>query len=1242
MVSRIIEACARHPLFVFLGVAIAAVIAWISIQRTKVDAIPDLGDPQVIVFTEWMGQSPTTVEDQVTYPLVSALVSTPEVADVRGLSMFGMSFVYVVFDEDAELDRARTRVAQRIAGVQLPPGVEAKLGPEASGVGWVFQYVVTDQSGTLTPPQLRALQDYDLRLAIGEVPGVAEVATIGGYEKQYQVTVDPELLRSHGVAPADVARAIADSTGEVGGRVIEMTSREYYVRSRGYIQREQDVASIVVSPHGSGRPVTIADIGRVSVGPEQRRGALDWNGGGEAVGGIVVMRQGENALEVIRRVKERIASLQRTLPAGVKIETAYDRSALIERSIDTLEGALIEEAIAVALVIVLFLLHLRSALVPILSLPIAVLLAFIPMHLLGIESTIMSLGGIAIALGAAVDAEIVMVEACHKKLEHAPPGADRRVLLAQAAREVTPAIFYSLLIVAVAFLPVFALTGQAARLFQPLAWTKTFVMLAAALLSITLAPALRDLAIRGKVRPESRHPISRAIIAVYRPFVYVALRRPWTTALIGAFAIASAVPLATRLGSEFMPPLDEGDILYMPMTLSGVSIDQARDQLTLQDQVLRSFPEVDSVFGKVGRAESATDPAPLAMVETTVRLKPRAQWRRMPQPRWWSAWAPGFLAAALRPLWPDDRPITWNELTREMDARMRFPGWANAWTFPVKTRLDMLATGIRTEVGIKILGRDVDDLPEIERIGLQLEELLRPIRGTTSATYERGLGGLYIDVTPRRDQLARYGLTVGDVGRVVEMAIGGAPVATTIEGRNRVSINVRYPQDLRADVEALRRLPVAIGGGGGTPMGRTGALEQARPWMLAQTGGMGGMGGGSARGPEPLRPQLPEPSITADAPMAAPPPMGSSSSSMRGGAAAGSTMGGGAPVLAPAAPVTGSGTPWVTLGELAEIEVIEGPPMVRDEDGRIAGYVYVDIDDDARDLGGWIDEARRIVGEAQATHALHVPDGFELRWSGQYEQLREMRAQMKLAVPAALLVIMLLLFLQFRSAAEAAIVLLSIPFALVGSVWLMWALDYRVSTAVWVGVIALVGLAAQTGVVMIVYIDNAFHRRKQAGMIRGLDDIIWAHLEGTVMRVRPKLMTVTTMLVGLVPLLWADGTGADVMKRIAAPMVGGLLTSAILTLEILPVIYTYWRWDQLLFEKLIAIDPRRRRRLLLLARACAGAFVAAGLAAVAPIYVAVPRAWWLGGFVAGIACGVLLFVAYAIERRPARKAVGWT
>ena len=692
MVEKIIEFSARNRLLVLLAVAAAATLSVYAIRHVQLDAVPDLSDPQVIVYTEWMGRSPTLVEDQVTYPIVSGLVSAPHVADVRGYSMFGMSFVYVVFQEGTDLYWARSRVLEYLSGLQarLPAGVAPALGPDASGVGWAFQYVLVDETGQHGLDELRAFQDFTLRYALGSVPGVAEVASVGGYQRQYQVTVDPVKLRAFGVTLDDVISRVRASNADVGGRVVEMSGREYYVRGRGYVTDLRDIERVALRASGPGGvPVLVRDVGQVRFGPDIRRGLLEWNGDGEAVGGIVVMRYGENALDVIARVKQRLEDLKPGLPPGVKVEVAYDRSALIHRSIGTLQRALLEEALVVALVIVLFLLHFRSALLPILSLPVAVAVSFIPMWLLDIPATIMSLGGIAIAIGATVDAEIVMIEASHKRLEHAPPGADRRRLLAEAAREVTPAIFFSLLIIAVAFLPVFTLTGQAGRLFTPLAWSKTFVMLSAALLSITFAPALRDLLLRGRIRPESQHPISRAIIRLYRPFVFVALRRPRSTILIGLLAIASAVPLATRLGSEFMPPLNEGDLLYMPTTFPGIAIEEARRQVQRQDRVLRGVPEVESVFGKVGRAETATDPAPLTMVETTVRLRPRSQWRLQARPRWWSPLAPAFLAPALRLLWPDQERLTWEQLVAELDARMQFPGWTSALassTYPPTSR----------------------------------------------------------------------------------------------------------------------------------------------------------------------------------------------------------------------------------------------------------------------------------------------------------------------------------------------------------------------------------------------------------------------------------------------------------------------------------------------------------------------------------------------------------------------------
>jgi Cu(I)/Ag(I) efflux system membrane protein CusA/SilA len=1242
MVERIIELSARHRIIVLLAVAFAVVGATVAMRRAKLDAIPDLSDPQVIVFSEWMGRSPTLVEDQVTYPIASKLIGTPHVTDVRGFSMFGMSFVYVVFDEGTDIYWARSRVLEYLNGLRgsLPEGVSPNLGPDATGIGWVFQYSLVDKSGKHGLDELRTFQDFTLRYALGSVPGVAEVASIGGYQKQYQVTVDPNRLRAFNVSLPDVTEAIRQSNNDVGGRILEMSGREYYVRGRGYITSLADIENITIRSAGpAGTPLLVKDVGSVRFGPDIRRGLLEWNGEGEAVGGIVVMRYGENALDVIERVKKKVAELQASFPEGVELKIAYDRSALIERSVETLKHALIEEGITVSLVIILFLLHLRSSLLPILALPISVALAFIPMVLLDIPSTIMSLGGIAIAIGATVDAVIVMVEAAHKKLEHAEPGADRTKVLIEAAKEVTPAIFFSLVIIAVAFLPVFTLTGQAGRLFKPLAYTKTFVMLISAILSITLAPALMGLLIRGKIRPEHEHPVSRFLIRIYEPFVYIALRRPKSTIAIGLFALASAVPLGMKLGHEFMPPLNEGDLLYMPITFPNISIEEAKQQLQMQDRILRTFPEVETVFGKVGRSETATDPAPITMVETTVRLRPQEEWRQVPRPRWYSSWSPAWLKPLLRPLWPEEQRITWEELTAEMNKRMQFPGWTNAWTMPIKTRVDMLTTGVRTPIGIKVFGTDLE---EVEKVGVSLEHVIAPIRGTRSVLYERNLGGLYVDIIPRADKLARYGLRVGDVERVIEGAIGGTPVGTTVEGRNRFSINVRYPRDLRGDIEALKRVLIPIGGGGATPaaggMGTQGSLwppRGSRGVMLAQND-MGSMGGGGPPpGAGPARLTLPpgRASMSDVGPPMMAAPMGDI-----GGSAANAPMPalGGPGAATPAVP----GQAFVPLGEVADVRIAGGPPMVRDEAGLLVGYVYVDIDQAQRDIGGYVNEAKQVVARALADGSLKLPPGSYLKWTGQYEQLEEMAARMKIVVPVTLLIIVILLFLQFRNVIEVLIILLSIPFALVGSVWLMWLLDYRLSTAVWVGIIALVGLAAQTGIVMIVYIDHAFQRRKAEGRINDLDDIVAAHMEGTVQRVRPKLMTVSTMLIGLVPLLWATTSGADVMKRIAAPMVGGLLTSAFLTLEIIPVVVTYWRQEQLLWERLAALAPERLRQLRLSSTAVAAGAALATALAVARIYVTIPA----GLFITGQLVATAIFlggVAAYLLRRPAATAIVW-
>ena len=1254
MVERIIEFCARNRALVLIVVALAVVGSTVAMRRAKLDAIPDLSDPQVIVFSEWMGRSPTLVEDQVTYPIVSKLIGTPHVTDVRGFSMFGMSFCYVIFEEGTDIYWARSRVMEYLNGLRgtLPEGVSPTLGPDATGIGWVFQYALVDKSGKHGLDDLRTFQDFTLRYALGSVPGVAEVASIGGYQKQYQVTVDPNRLRAYGVSLNEVTEAIRQSNNDVGGRLLEMSGREYYVRGRGYITSLSSIENVTVRTSGpAGTPILVKDVGNVRFGPDIRRGLLEWNGEGEAVGGIVVMRYGENALDVIERVKKKIADLKPSLPEGVEVAIAYDRSGLIDRAIDTLKHALIEEGITVSLVIILFLLHFRSSLLPILSLPISVALSFIPMVLLDIPSTIMSLGGIAIAIGATVDAEIVMIEAAHKKLEHAGPGADRHKLLAEAAKEVTPAIFFSLLIIAVAFLPVFTLTGQAGRLFKPLAYTKTFVMLISAILSITFAPALRDLLIRGNIRPESKHPVSRFLIRVYEPFVYIALRRPKSTIAIGLFALASAVPLGMKLGHEFMPPLNEGDLLYMPITFPNISIEEAKKQLQYQDRILKTFPEVDTVFGKVGRSETATDPAPITMVETTVRLRPQEQWRKTFHARWYSSWAPGWLKSVLHGPWPEERRVTWDELTAEMNSKMQFPGWTNAWTMPIKTRVDMLTTGVRTPIGIKVFGTDLD---QVEKIGTTLEHVIAPIKGTRSVLYERNLGGLYVDIIPKPEKLGRYGLRVADVERVIESAIGGTPIGTTIEGRNRFTINVRYPRDLRGDLDALRRVLVPIGpggasmpsGGGGGMGNGSGMGTQGSLWppmgshgiVLAEN--MDTMGGGAAPmgGSGPPRLTLPSGRASmSDASggmvMGAGASMGDSPSSMGGGA----MPGGGIPsATTPEVP----GQAFVPLGEIADIRIAGGPPMVRDEAGLLVGYVYVDIDQATRDIGGYVNEAKEVVARAMADGTLKLPAGTYLKWTGQYEQLEEMAARMKLVVPLTLLLIVMLLFLQFRNVIEVLIILLSIPFALVGSVWLMWLLDYRVSTAVWVGIIALTGLAAQTGIVMIVYIDNAFHKRQAEGRINNLKDIIAAHMEGTVQRVRPKLMTVSTMLIGLVPLLWATSSGSDVMKRIAAPMVGGLLTSAFLTLEIIPVVVTYWRQEQLLWQRLLPLAPERLRGLKMSSAAIAVGASLAALFAVARIYVTIPGGLFAFGQLAAAAI-FLGGVAVYLFRRPRAYEVVW-
>ena len=1136
MIARIIEWCATRRLLVVALSIIAFVGAVLTMRQVPLDAIPDLSDPQVIVYTEWMGRSPDLVEDQVTYPIVSSLLAAPKVTAVRGQSMFGMSFIYVIFEEGTDPYWARSRVLEYMDTIRgrLPAGVTPTLGPDASAVGWVYQYALVDETGTHDLAELRAFQDFHLRYALASVPGVAEVASVGGYERQYQVEVEPSRLHAHGLSISDITAAVRRSNREVGGRVLEMSGREYFVRGRGYITSLDDLRQVAVGvDRRTGTPIRVADVGRVSFGPDIRRGAGELDGMGEAVGGTIVMRYGENAATVIAGVKKKLAELQPSFPEGMKLKVVYDRSSLITRAIETLRHTLIEEAIVVSLVIFAFLLHLRSTLVPVLTLPLAVALAFVPMHLLGINSNIMSLGGLAIAIGAMVDAAIVLVENAHKHLETAPPNADRTRVVIEAAKEVGPPIFFSLLIITVAFLPIFALNGQAGRLFQPLAWTKTFAMAFAAIVSITLAPALMTLFVRGRIRHEHEHPVSRAIISIYRPFAWVALKNPKTTIAIGLAAVLSAVPMAMRLGHEFMPPLQEGDLLYMPTTFPNLSIEEAKRSLQIQDRLIREFPEVERVFGKAGRSNTATDPAPLSMVETVIKLKPREEWRMIPHTRWWSAGAPEWTKPALRVAWPDQRRLTWDELIAELDHRVRLPGWTNAWTMPIKTRIDMLSTGVRTPIGIKIFGKD---LAEIEKVGMELEHIVAAVPHTRSVYSDRNTGGLYVDIVPDRELLARHGLSLGDVQDVIEAAIGGEPIEVTVEGRERFTINVRYPASLRQDVERLRQVLVPIG-------------RDARA-----SGAMDGMSlGVPALDPDLL---LASNGMSDSEPMDMRAPTAGRSGAMSGPGPSAAPRAGPGPAVDMGRWGMASGA-HVPLGQVADIRVVSGAPMIRDEAGMLVGYVYVDMDGSRRDIGSYVEDAKRAVARD-----LKLPPGTFLKWTGQYELLEQMQARMRFLVPLTLLLVLLLLYLNFGRLGPALIVLASVPFALVGSVWLLALLGYHLSTAVWVGLIALVGLATQTGVVMVVYCDVAYRRALAEGRIRGFDDIVEATLEGSVQRVRPKLMTVATMMIGLVPLLWSQGAGADVMKRVAAPMVGGLFTSAFLTLEVIPVIYTWWRWRE--------------------------------------------------------------------------------
>jgi copper/silver efflux system protein len=1125
MIERIIEWSAAHRWIVFGAVLILALWAVDSARKTPLDAIPDLSDPQVIVYSEWMGRSPDLVEDQITYPLVRALQSTPGVRAVRGYSMFGMSFVYAIFGEETDIYWARTRVLEQIGRVQqqLPAGVVPILGPDASGVGWVFQYVLEDTTGKRNLAEMRALQDFTVRPALQGTEGVAEVASLGGYERQYQVLLDPNELTAFGVKPTDVIRAVRDANAEVGARVLELAGREYVVRGRGYVRSLDDIEQSVVSVAPGGVPIRVRDVANVHFGTEIRRGAADWNGRGDAAGGIVVMRLGANALDVIEALKVQISQL--TLPEGVRVVPTYDRSELIRGSVATLRTTLIEEGIVVAVICLVFLMHARSALIVIIILPLSVLLSFIGIRYLGLTTNIMALGGIAIAIGELSDAAIVLIENAHTRLAAAMPGADRRRVIIDACKEVGRPIFFSLLLITVSFLPIFTLAGQAGRLFEPLAYTKTLAMFAAALLSITLAPPLMIWLLRGRIRTQNENPVNRFLARVYMPVAERVVRRRRVVTAAAAVVIVATVPVFLRLGSEFMPPLDEGSLLVMPTTFPGISIEEARRALNAQHRVIMSFKEVQSVHGKAGRAETATDPAQLDMNESVVMLRPRDDWPNQGVSRWYSSWAPRWLAATLGTLWPEERPRTTNELMRDLDLALRMPGYQMAISPPIRTRIDMLTTGVRTPVGVKVFG---PDLARIEHASLELERLLRQVPGTRSTFAERQTGREYIDIVPNRETIARFGLSMREVLDVVEAAVGGMPVSTVIDGRARYSVNVRYAADFRADPEALRGLLVPVPEPRSVELVGANSGRGAAPSVAARPseGGMdamGTMGGGG---------------VGARSGSTGAPPMsgGKSDTTMLTWQQSGSA---------------------VPLGLLADVRVVSGPPMIKDENGVLVGYVFADIDSSARDLGGWVDDAKEIVASG-----LELPAEYRLQWTGQYEFMAEMQARMRIVLPFTFVLIVALLYLSLRGWMQTWLVLLSLPFAVAGSVWLLAALDYNLSTAVWVGLIAVGGVAAQTGIVVIVYLDQAFKQWRDSGRLRSADDVDAAVIEGASKCLRPMLMTVATTVLGLAPLLFESGVGADLSARTAAPVVGGLWSCMFLTLLVLPAVYAIWRRRQ--------------------------------------------------------------------------------
>lgn len=1137
MVERIIELSVRYKWAVFGATFALALFAADSVRKTPLDALPDLSDPQVIVYTEWMGRSPDLVEDQITYPLVRALQSTPGVQTVRGYSMFGMSFTYALFDEGTDIYWARTRVLEQLGRVQqqLPQGVSPTLGPDASGVGWVYQYVLKDTTGRMDLAELRALQDFTVRPALQAVVGVAEVASLGGFERQYQIVVDPDRLVGFGLTLTDLTRSVRDANAEVGARVLELAGREYVLRGRGYVKDLGDLEQSVVTVGPGGTPVRLGDVASVRFGPDIRRGAADFNGTGEAVGGIVVMRIGSNALQVIEAVKQEIATLR--LPEGVQLIPTYDRSDLILGSIATLKDTLVQQAVIVTIICLVFLFHARSALVVMIVLPLSVLFSFIAIRYLGLSSNIMSLGGIAIAIGELADAAIVLIENAHVRLAAAPPDADRKRVIVDACKEVGRPIFFSLLLITISFLPIFTLAGQAGRLFTPLAYTKTFAMFAAAILSITLAPPLMVLLLKGKFRTEATNPVSRLLSTIYRPVAVLIVRYRIVVVAGAAALMIATVPVFQRLGSEFMPPLDEGSLLVMPTTFPGISIEEARRAMQRQHRTIMSFEEVASVHGKAGRAETATDPAQLDMIESVVTLRPRDEWPTRHTHRWYSDYAPDWLKPVFAAGWPEIRARTLAELSRDMDAALRMPGYQMAIAPPIRTRIDMLTTGVRTPVGIKVFG---DDLNEIERVSIALEGMLRQVPGTRSTFAERQTGREYVDIVPNRNAIARYGLTVRDVQDVVEAAVGGMPVSTAIAGRARFSINLRYAADQRSDPQALRRILVPVQSTGGVAdVGGLNAGAGASP----QSGGMVTSGGASGAGMG---------SMAGGSSTSAVPSSGGMS-----GIPQALPMGGGeqsSPDLLEQWRQPGAAVP---LGELADVRVVTGPPMIKDENGVLVGYVFADIDQTQRDLGGWVDDAKAVVA-AQLT----LPAGYRLQWTGQYEFLEEMEARLRYIIPLTFVLVVGLLYLSMRGWPQTFLVLSSLPFAVAGSVWLLAFMDYNLSTAVWVGLIAVAGVAAETGIVMVVYLDEAFARYMAEGRIQKPEDVDAAVIEGASARVRPLVMTVATTVLGLLPLLWEAGVGADVSARTAAPVVGGLWSCMLLTLLVLPAAYAMWRRHQ--------------------------------------------------------------------------------